>query len=533
MSARRLLLSVALGACVLAGLAVPASAGADVTFRGARRYALVVAGWYGDGTPHGDWYWNVTRSFYSVLRERYGLFDDDIEYLVHKDKRGDPLVDGFSTVAEISAAIGRIAAAARPEDTVVFYFVGHGGSDHFAASDTALHCAQLSGLGAAVRSEHQLWTFSQCQSGRFPVVCARAGRAIFSSTRLDEDNAMPWAEAVRDAFDYAPGADADGDGLVSFGEAHNYARQAQVKHYGGEARLKEHSQFCDCGCAHPTTGALPQGNHGSVALRETLGAAVGQVQLGTLTAGDGQQVTFPRPFAGKPTVLCAAEAGGQPLAACAVDNTPRGFVLGLQSPGGARVTAAKASWVAFLPGGSPRLQGGCQWIDRSRETIRFGKRFARLPLVVCNAQRQGGALVAGANSFDTEGFQVRVSDLQGRPVEGSWLLWIAAEPGLQSTSLNVEGGYLANYPHGGARGAFDPVSWGAEVLVGSAAWDDGGRRVLVERATRDNLNLKVMLADGQYAAPAWHAHYLSFRVSPPLAPVRLPAGGLQVPRRHP
>ncbi len=523
MDTRRLLLWSGLTLTVLAGLAARAPAAADTAFRGARRYALVVAGWYEAGSPHGNWYWNVTRGFYGVLRDRYGFWDEDIWFLVHQDRRGDPAVDGFSTVAEIGRAVDQIAAKAQPQDIVVLYFVGHGGTDHFAASDSGLGCATLKTRAAGIRSEHQLWTFSQCRSGLFPGVCAKPGRTVFSSTQYDEDNAMPWAEAVRDAFNFAPGADENGDGLISFGEAYHFARRAQIAHYGSEAKLQEHSQFCDCGCQHPTTGVLPHGPHGATALKENLGPPLGQVQVGVIAAAtDGQRVTYPKPFAGVATVLCAAQVDGQPLAACAVDNTAKDFVLVMQSPTGQRVTKAQVVWVACLPGAATTLQAGHQWIAHSRERIRFPRRFANLPLVVCNAQRQGGALVAGATRFDQDGFDVRVTNLPGQPVEGSWLLWVAAEPGIEHASLRIGGGYLANYPHGGARPVFDPVSFDSEVMVASAAWDDAGRRILVDRGPRDHVNLKVLRSETQVAASSWCGHYLSFRVNPALSLVNPP-----------
>ncbi|MFQ5809851.1 MAG: caspase family protein, partial [Armatimonadota bacterium] len=483
---------------------------------------LVVGGWYEDGKPHGGLYWAVTKTFYEVLRERYGFWDSDIYFLVHKDTHNDPRVDAFSTRANIKIAVDNIVSRAQPQDVVVFFFVGHGGADHFAASDTALTRFDLNNWATGIKSEHQLWTFSPCGSGNFPVTCARAGRTVFSSCRADEDNAMPWAEAVRDAFNYASGADADGNGFISFAEAHNFARQRQINHYGGESRLREHSQFCDCGCGNPTTGMLPLGRHGQTAMKEMLGQELGQIQVWRGTASDGQQFTYPRRFTDKAVVVCSAQKDGKPIAVCAINNTDSGFVLGLQDKPGQRVTNAQAAWVAYMPNGHRQLQANCQWIKRSTAKIGFAKSFNRLPVVVCNAQRQGGALLAGATRFDKGSFDVRVTDLTGQPVNGSWLLWIAAEPGIQRPSLQISGGYMANYPRSGIRKIWDPISAGSEVIMASAAWDDSGVRAMARSSSANEVELTTMTPGGQYAAPSWYAHYLSFRVNPPLALAPMP-----------
>ncbi|MGD8239435.1 MAG: caspase family protein [Armatimonadota bacterium] len=498
------------------------AAGPDLTFRGAHGYALVVGGWYEDGKPHGGWYWNVTSTFYDVLRTRYGFWDNDIFFLVHKDSHGDPRVDAFSTKPNIEIAIENIASKARPQDIVVFFFVGHGGDHHFAASDGPLGTTELRDFAAGIKSEHQIWTFSPCNSGNFPVVCAKAGRTVFSSCRAGEDNAMPWAEAVRDAFNYASGADADNNGFIAFAEAHNFARQRQINHYGGESRLREHCQFCDCGCGNPTTGMVPLGRHGQTAMKEMLGQELGQIQVWRGTAGDGQQFMFPHHFTDKAVVVCSAQKDGKPIAACAINNTASGFVLGLQDKPGQRVTNAQAAWVAYVPNGHQQLQADCQWIKRSTAKIRFGRSFKRLPVVVCNAQREGGALLAGATGFDKGSFDVRVTDLTGQPVNGSWLLWIAADPSLQRPSLQISGAYMANYPRSGTRKIWDPISAGSEVIMASAAWDDSGLRVMARGSPADQVELTTMTPGGQYAAPAWYAHYLSFRVNPPLALALMP-----------
>jgi len=510
----RAIFSFAFVLSVTAGIAL--GVGPDLTFRGARGYALIVGGWYEDGKPHGGLYWNVTKGFYEVLRERYGYWDEDLFFLVHKDRHNDGRVDAFSTRDNIKIAIDNIAARAKPQDVVVFFFVGHGGAFNFAASDAGLHPAELNTWASGIKSEHQLWTFSQCGSGNFPAICARAGRTVFSSCRADESNAMPWAEAVRDAFNYASGADADNNGLISFAEAHDFARQRQINHYGGESKLKEHSQFCDCGCGNPTTGKLPVGRHGQAAMSEMLGQEFGQIQLWSGTASDGQRFNYPRRFTGKAVVVCSAQKDGKPIAACAVDNTDAGFVLSLHDKPAQRVTNAQAAWVAFLPNGHRGLQANCQWIKKSKVRIGFGRSFARLPIVVCNAQRDGAALVAGASRFDTGSFDVQVTDLTGRAVDGSWLLWIAADPYLQRPSLHIGGGFMGNYPRSGTRKIWDPVSAQGQVLVASAAWEDGGRRAMVRGSSSNDVELTVMMPPGGYAAPSWYAHYLSFRINPPV-----------------
>ncbi len=510
-----------------------AAEGPDTTFRGARGYALIVAGWYEDGTPHGNLYWHATRGFYDILRERYGYSDGNIYWLVHKDKHGDERVDGFSTLAEIEQVCKELEQRVRPQDPVVFFFVGHGGEHHFAASDAALRTHVLDHWARNIQSEHQLWTFSQCSSGNFPRVCARPGRTVFSSCRADEANAMPWAEAVRDALGFASGADENSDGLVTFGEAYNFARRRQISHYGSEAKLKEHSQICDDGCGEPSTGALPNGRHGATALREVLGQEFGQVVTWTGKASDGQRMTYPRTFTGKAVVVCAAHKNGRPVAACAIDNTETGFTLGLQDHHGQRTTDADVCYVAFLPSEQNRIQARCHYINSARKTVRFDREFDALPVVVCNAQRRGEALLAGVTDFDTRSFTVEVSDIEGKPVDGAWLLWLAAVPGVERPNLQVGGGYLANYPHSGLRKIFDPETSLSNVIVASAAWPGHGLRATVAPAGQNWVDMKVYMPGGDYSARAWHAHYLSFRTAEsgilqPVAPIRI--APIAVPR---
>ncbi|MEI6246149.1 MAG: hypothetical protein WCQ64_14030, partial [Acidobacteriota bacterium] len=107
-------------AWLAAVLALPSSAQAQM----GQRFALLVEGAAGD-QAHAD----LQRKLLSQLGDRFrGDYKLDAQHLTVLASQPLP-AEGKSTAIEVKAAIAKIAAAAKPLDTVFVMLIGHGSWD--------------------------------------------------------------------------------------------------------------------------------------------------------------------------------------------------------------------------------------------------------------------------------------------------------------------------------------------------------------------------------------------------------------------
>lgn len=165
---------------------------------------------------------------------------------------GAELLSGAAaTKAALQAAIGRIAARARAEDTVTLVLIGHGTFDgvafKFNLPGPDVSAVELRAWMDALPAR-QLVVVSSSASGAAVATLKAPARGVIAATRSgNEKNAVVFSRYFVDALrDTA--ADSDKDDAVSAGEAFEFARQKVAAYYETQKRLAtEHPVYDDAG----------------------------------------------------------------------------------------------------------------------------------------------------------------------------------------------------------------------------------------------------------------------------------------------
>lgn len=232
----------------------------------------IVSGGENTGNPYYGWYWGATSGMYDVLKNRYGCSDANIYFYFCDTHSNNSRVDGVSTKANIQAAFTALKSRMNGNDKLFCYFVGHGlytgGKSTYDTVGADIYDSDMNSWRQGLPAE-QTYVFTQCYSGHFCTALKAQGTVVFTSCQYNETNAKAFAEPIRDALNMVSGADANGNGKVSIGEAYNYALN-NVKQQYGTAALTEHCQCEDNGDGTSTYGVIPTGSHGSVAMNRFL-----------------------------------------------------------------------------------------------------------------------------------------------------------------------------------------------------------------------------------------------------------------------
>lgn len=159
------------------------------------------------------------------------------------------LLDGQATAAAIRDALARTAALAGPEDTLVFYYAGHGmkqddGRVVFASTDVRSGDALGTGLVAedlaplirrSFRGQRVLLWADCCYSGALAHVARELARdgtpaAAITSAAFENASTDNWTftQTVIDALRGDALTDRDGDGRVTLGELADEVRDAMA-----------------------------------------------------------------------------------------------------------------------------------------------------------------------------------------------------------------------------------------------------------------------------------------------------------------
>jgi hypothetical protein len=228
----------------------------------AARQAIILSGGFSPAANYTR-YWNDLSFIYSTLKNKYGYTDDAIHVLYadgsrlgSEDLDGDGVndIDHAATAAELDAALQAVNARLRGSGSLFFYSTNHGGGANDGVDDATLYlwgelisdkefAAKLTG----VRCDLVVVTMEQCFSGGMLDELSAAYNAnpsvtacLASAATHDEVSYACDDEGDYDEFVYhwtsaisgatpagvVVAADKNGDGVVSFGEAFDYAQNA-------------------------------------------------------------------------------------------------------------------------------------------------------------------------------------------------------------------------------------------------------------------------------------------------------------------
>jgi hypothetical protein len=231
----------ALAAIGLLWLASPASA--------QESYLLIVAGLGGE-PKYSDAFHAWAGSLQAAAEKRAGLPRDHILYLGEKPERAPREIDGRSTREDVVQALQRIAARARPGDTVAIVLFGHGsalsGEARFNLPGPDLTATDFVRLLQPFALQRLVFVNASSASGDFVKALAGKNRVIVTATKSGlERNESVFGEHFAEAFS-GESADVDKSGRVSVLEAFEYARQKVAQSYQTGNRLQtEHAQLED------------------------------------------------------------------------------------------------------------------------------------------------------------------------------------------------------------------------------------------------------------------------------------------------
>jgi hypothetical protein len=251
-------------------------------------YLLVVVGLGGDEENAARFHgWAV--ALVDAARTRYGLPASHVTYLGENPARDPGRIAGKSTREGIEAAVGRIAASARPGDRAFIVLIGHGatatGEPRFNLPGPDLTAAEFGRLLGRLAALQVVFVNTASASGSFIPALSGKDRAVVAATRTDgERNQTRFAEFFVEAYATDAG-DIDKDGRISILEAFTWARRRVVESYERDGQLlTEHAVLDDDGDGKGTDKPGEPGADG--ALARTLFMTSGTSTVGSEQTAD-------------------------------------------------------------------------------------------------------------------------------------------------------------------------------------------------------------------------------------------------------
>jgi len=180
-------------------------------------YALLIGGLGGQG-PYGAWYADWLNRFHSYLTKSANVPDANITALADKE----------ATLDAITAAFGKIAQRAQPQDQFVLFIVGHG--DLSGSAPTLIlagpdaTATQIAALLTTVPAKNQVVLNFSASSGDFVKALSAPGRVILAATSPTELEEPVYAEFFLRGLE-SKRADLDNNGTITMLEAFNWAAQ--------------------------------------------------------------------------------------------------------------------------------------------------------------------------------------------------------------------------------------------------------------------------------------------------------------------
>lgn len=224
------------------------------------KYAVLVSGGWDASNNHSR-YWNDLSFIYKTLKQKFGYSDAEIIVLYangthspNADLDGDGTddVDYAATKANLTTVFNTVASYLREDGKFFFYSTNHGGQGS-GAQDAILYLwgewitdSELATLSKKIVAREAIYAMEQCFSGgmmdnllqvqTYP--CNKPRVCVMTAAKADEvswgadtegdydEYVYHWTSAINGATPAgaAVNADANGDGVVSMKEAHEYAK---------------------------------------------------------------------------------------------------------------------------------------------------------------------------------------------------------------------------------------------------------------------------------------------------------------------
>jgi hypothetical protein len=242
-------------------------------------HLLVIVGLSGD-LENADRFHQWAVTLVDAARGRYAMPAGSVIYLGEDPSRDPARISGRSTREAIAAAIGTLAAEARPGDRVFIVLIGHGASAtagaRFNLPGPDLTAPEFAKLLDRLSAQSVVVANTASASGGFVAALTGKDRAIITATMTDgEKNQTRFGEYFTAAFAAADSdADTDKDGRVSVLEAFLWARARVVDSYKRDGQLlTEHAVLDDNGDGKGSDAPGQPGGDGALARTLFLSAA--------------------------------------------------------------------------------------------------------------------------------------------------------------------------------------------------------------------------------------------------------------------
>ncbi len=206
--------------------------------------------------------------------QRFQMLATDTDKLLHDspgaDKTVETLKGADATRVKLEAALGKIAAQAKPADAFVLMMIGHGTFDgteyKFNLPGPDISAPELAVLLNRIQAGRQLIVNMTSASGGGVDPLKKDGRVIIAATKSGTEKnatvfARYWVEALRD-----PAADTDKNQAITALEAYKYASAKTAAFFTDQKHLAtEHAQLAD----EPKAAAFTLVRYGSTAAEVT------------------------------------------------------------------------------------------------------------------------------------------------------------------------------------------------------------------------------------------------------------------------
>lgn len=212
-------------------------------------YLLIVTG-IGGEPKYSDSFHEWASSLQTAAEKRGGLPRANITYLGEKPEREGARIDGRSTREGVEQALSRIAAKARPGDTVAIVLFGHGsalsGESRFSLPGPDMAASDFARLLLPLSALRLVFVNASSASGDFQKPLQAKNRIVVTATKSGlERNESVFGEHFAAAF-AADVADVDKSGTLSIFEAFEYAQRQVAEVYQKSNRLQtEHAVLED------------------------------------------------------------------------------------------------------------------------------------------------------------------------------------------------------------------------------------------------------------------------------------------------
>jgi hypothetical protein len=186
--------------------------------------------------------------------QRFQMLATDTDKMLRDSPGSDKVVETLkgseATRAKLEAALGKIAAAAKPADAFVMMMIGHGTFDgaeyKFNLPGPDISAPELAVLLNRIPAGRQLIVNMTSASGGAAEALKKEGRVIITATKSGTEKnatvfARYWVEALRD-----PATDTDKNQTVTALEAYKYAQAKTAAFFSDQKHIAtEHSQLAD------------------------------------------------------------------------------------------------------------------------------------------------------------------------------------------------------------------------------------------------------------------------------------------------